>query len=229
MNLSSIEAIGNYKKKLEKEFEDSKDTASVENGVNKFIELIKNGKLEIRIYTKQPIHAKIYIMRDYKDSPDFGRVITGSSNFSQSGLVNNLEFNVELKNSADVQFALDKFEELWKESVEVNRECVETIENKTWVKSDITPYEMYVKFLYEYFKEEINDDKLDLSKDSSKYFPEGFRPLQYQKDAVRQAKRILEKHNGMFISDVVGLGKTYICAMLAQELEGKKLYYAHQY
>lgn len=223
MNLSSIEAIGNYKKKLEKEFEDSKDSASVENGVNKFIELIKNGKLEIRIYTKQPIHAKIYVMRDYKDSPDFGRVITGSSNFSQSGLVNNLEFNVELKNSADVQFALDKFEELWKESVEVNQECVETIENKTWIKSDITPYEMYVKFLYEYFKEEINDDKLDLSKDSSKYFPEGFRPLQYQKDAVRQTKRILEKHNGMFISDVVGLGKTYICAMLAQELEGKKL------
>ena len=169
------------------------------------------------------MHAKIYVMRDYKDSPDFGRVITGSSNFSQSGLVNNLEFNVELKNSADVQFALDKFEELWKESVDISQECVDTIENDTWIKSDITPYEMYVKFLYEYFKEEINDDMNVLANDKNKYFPDGFRPLQYQKDAVTQAKRILEKHNGMFLSDVVGLGKTYICAMLAQELEGKKL------
>lgn len=94
-------------------------------------------------------------MRDFKDSPDFGRVITGSSNFSQLGLANNLEFNVELKNFADVQFALDKFEELWKESVEINQECIDTIENKTWIKSDGTPYEMYVKFLYEYFKEEM--------------------------------------------------------------------------
>lgn len=223
MSLSSMEAINEYKSSVQKEFENSKDSAEVEDGVNKFVDLIKKQKLELRIYTKQPIHAKIYVMRDYKDSPDFGRVITGSSNFSQSGLVNNLEFNVELKNSADVQFALDKFEELWKESVDISQECVDTIENDTWIKSDITPYEMYVKFLYEYFKEEINDDMNVLANDKNKYFPDGFRPLQYQKDAVTQAKRILEKHNGMFLSDVVGLGKTYICAMLAQELEGKKL------
>lgn len=223
MNISSMETITNYKNKLEKEFEVSEDSEEVENGVNNFIDLIKKGRLEVRVYTKQPIHAKIYIMRDFKDSPDFGRVITGSSNFSQSGLVNNLEFNVELKNSADVQFALEKFNELWEDSVEVNSECVDTIENKTWIKSDITPYEMYVKFLYEYFKEEINDDLIDFSKDNSRYYPEGFRPLQYQKDAVIQAKRIIEKHNGIFISDVVGLGKTYICAMLAQELDRKKL------
>lgn len=223
ISLSNKESIDEYKKSLESEFEKSEDTQKVENGVNKFITLLKEKKLEIRIYTKQPIHAKIYIMRDFSDSPDYGRVITGSSNFSQSGLVNNLEFNVELKNSADVKFALEKFEELWKDSVEVNNECIDTIENKTWIKSDITPYEMYVKFLYEYFKEEINDDLIDSLKDSSKYYPDGFKPLQYQKDAVIQAKRILEKHNGVFISDVVGLGKTYICAMLAQDLDRKKL------
>lgn len=224
LSLSNKESISEYKKELEREFERSEDTEKVENGVNKFVSLLKEGKLEIRIYTKQPIHAKIYIMRDFKDSPDLGRVITGSSNFSQAGLVNNLEFNVELKNSADVQFALEKFEELWKEAVEVNKECIDTIENRTWIKSDITPYELYVKFLYEYFKEEINDDLVDSIKDSSKFYPDGFVPLQYQKDAVIQAKRILEKHNGIFISDVVGLGKTYICAMLAQELDGRALF-----
>lgn len=223
ISLSSMEAIDEYKNKLQNEFEVSEDSEEVENGVNKFVELIKEGKLEIRIYTKQQIHAKLYIMRDFKDGVDFGRVITGSSNFSQNGLVNNLEFNVELKNSADVEFALEKFEELWKESVEISNECVSTIENKTWIKDDITPYEMYVKFLYEYFKEEINDD-INNNNDKSKYYPDGFVPLMYQKDAVIQAKRIIEKHNGIFISDVVGLGKTYICALLAQELEGKKLF-----
>ena len=43
-------------------------------------------------------------------------------------------------------------------------------------------------------------------------------------DAVIQAKRIIEKHNGVFISDVVGLGKTYMCALLAKELHGGKLF-----
>jgi hypothetical protein len=30
-----------------------------------------------------------------------------------NGLQNNLEFNVELKDTPDVKFALDSFEELW--------------------------------------------------------------------------------------------------------------------
>ena len=222
MNFSNIEAINQYKQVLQNEFEKSEDIEEVESGVNKFIKMLKDGRLELRIYTKQQIHAKIYIMKDYEDSPDYGRVITGSSNFSQNGLVDNLEFNVELKNSSDVKFAQEKFEELWRESIEINQACVDTIENKTWIKSDITPYEMYVKFLYEYFKEEINDDQLD-NNDKFRVYPDGFKPLQYQKDAVIQAKRMLEKHNGIFISDVVGLGKTYICALLAQELPGRKL------
>ena len=45
---------------------------------------------------------------------DFGRVITVSGNFSESGLIANREFNVELKNRADVEFALAQFEELRK-------------------------------------------------------------------------------------------------------------------
>ncbi len=40
--------------------------------------------------------------------------------------------------------------------------------------------------------------------------------LQYQLDAVTQAKKKLDAYNGVFISDVVGLGKTYICALLAK-------------
>lgn len=218
-NLSNYETIENYKNNLQNEFEKSDDSEDVENGVKQFVNLINSKKLELRVYTKQPIHAKLYIMRDFPGKVDKGRVITGSSNFSQNGLKNNLEFNVELRDDDDVEYALEKFEELWKDAVPVNKECVDTIENKTWIKSDITPYEMYLKFLYEYFKEEINDDKLELG-NNNKYYPEGFRPLQYQKDAVIQAKRMLEKHNGIFLSDVVGLGKTYICALLAQELNG---------
>ena len=53
-------------------------------------------------------------------------------------------------------------------------------------------------------------------------FPEGYMKLQYQIDAIIQAKKILEKYNGVFISDVVGLGKTYICALLAKSLKNKR-------
>lgn len=211
-----------YIDKLKKEFEESEDNEEVDNGVKKFVEMLQNGKLEVRVYSKQPIHAKLYIMRNYEDCADYGKVITGSSNFSANGLQNNLEFNVELKNAGDVKFASEKFEELWKDSIDVNQECIDTIQKDTWVKEDITPYEMYLKFLYEYFKEQINDDQNLTFNDG--YFIEGFKPYQYQKDAVIQAKRILEQHNGVFISDVVGLGKTYMCSLLAVELDNWKLF-----
>jgi superfamily II DNA/RNA helicase len=221
--LSSNEIKDKYKESLQSELENSEDTKEVELGVNKFIEYIKTGKLEIRMYPNSPIHAKVYILRkDLSKVPDqYGSVITGSSNFSSAGLINNLEFNVELKDFRDVKFALDRFEKLWNEGVDLSEEYINTIKKHTWLREDITPYELYLKFLYEYFKEEINADK---EVHEGIFLPEGYKKLQYQEDAVNRAKKILDAYGGVFIADVVGLGKTYICAMLAQKLKkGKKL------
>lgn len=198
---------------IEKEFELADNSAAVEKGVCVFMDWLKLGKLEMRMYIEAPIHAKVYIMRKDQDKvPDtFGSVITGSSNFSEAGLVNNLEFNVELKDYADVKFALDKFEELWEHSIDIRDTYIEAVEQHTWMRNDITPYQLYLKTLYEFFKEEINADKENFET----LLPEGYMRLQYQIDAVTQARQKLDAYNGVFISDVVGLGKTYICAMLA--------------
>lgn len=198
---------------VEAEFEAASSSAEVEKGVRIFIDWLKSGKLEMRMYTEAPIHAKVYVMRkDQEKVPDtFGSVITGSSNFSEAGLVNNLEFNVELKDYADVKFALDKFEELWKQSVDIRDTYIDAVEQNTWMRNDITPYQLYLKTLYEFFKEEINADKENFET----LLPDAYMRLQYQIDAVTQARQKLDAYNGVFISDVVGLGKTYICAMLA--------------
>ena len=218
--MSQKESKQEYGAQIETEFADSEDSKEVEDGVRCFVEWLKSGKLELRMYTEQPIHAKVYIMRKNPELCDYyGSVITGSSNFSYSGLVNNLEFNVELKDSADVKFALERFEELWAKAVDVSEITTETIEEKTWIKDNVTPYELYLKTIFEYFDEEINSDQVALI---NELFPEGYMKLQYQIDAIIQAKKILEKYNGVFISDVVGLGKTYICALLAKSLKNKR-------
>jgi len=205
--------------KVKSELEESENNLQVENGVYKFLEWLKSGKLEIKAYPEEKIHSKLYIMTFKEGDRDLGRVITGSSNFTQSGLVDNLEFNVELKNSSDYKFAKDKFEELWKNGVDVSEKYTETIEKDTWLREDITPYELYLKFLYEYFKEEINqEDTLDHS-----HRPDGFKELKYQDHAVINAKKILEEYGGVFLSDVVGLGKTYMGTMLCQEFSGRTL------
>jgi len=175
--------------------------------------------LEVRAYPSQNIHAKLYIMTFIEGDRDIGRVITGSSNFTRAGLIDNLEFNVELKNRSDYDFSLRKFNELWKDAVDVGERYVQTIREKTWLSQNITPYELYLKFLYEYFQDELSrTDEVFV-----KYLPSDFKRLEYQEQAVLNAKKILLQYGGVFISDVVGLGKTYVSAMLANQLDGRTL------
>jgi superfamily II DNA/RNA helicase len=210
------EIFGN---ELVSEVENSSDTKAIEDGIIKFIEYLKSGKIEIKAHPSKDLHAKVYISRYHEDDRDYGNVITGSSNFSESGLVANREFNVQLKNSADVKFALDQFELLWKEAVDISDYYVDIIETKTYLDDSVTPYELYLKFLYEYFKQDlsINEDLF------FKNFPKDFMQLKYQEQAVINAKKILEEFGGVFLADVVGLGKTYISTLLANQLPGRHL------
>lgn len=225
-----------FQKNIIQEIENStEEDARLEAGVRKFVEFLQrecsrsavspeslgNGKkLEIRAYPSKNIHAKVYIKRydDVVSGVQYGSVITGSSNFSESGFVAQREFNVELKNRTDVNFALEQFEKLWADSVDISEDFIDAATKKTWLNENITPYELYLKCIYEYLEEDIN-----LEEDWEPYLPEGFMELRYQKQAATGAKKILETYNGVFLADVVGLGKTFISALLLQQLQGHVL------
>jgi hypothetical protein len=73
--------------------------------------------------------------------------------------------------------------------------------------------------MYEYFKNELNRP----SELEGSYVPEGFKKLKYQDEAVLSAQKVLGEYGGVFLADVVGLGKTYMSALLAQQLDGRCL------
>jgi superfamily II DNA or RNA helicase len=238
MGLLDLESHKRTKKQFQENLKHEVQTSEendnkLETGVHKFIEFLQtecknkesdldnggNGKkLEIRAFPSKNIHAKVYIGRFKPEDRDYGFVITGSSNFSESGFIANREFNVELRKKMDVQFAEHQFNTLWQESVDISEDFIDTITKKTWLNNNITPYELYLKLIYEYLEEDINlEDQFD------PFLPEGFMNLKYQKQAAIQAKKILETYNGVFLADVVGLGKTFITALLLQQIMGKTL------
>src|SRR3990170_903510 len=134
---SHAEVKEQFEQSVTEEVENSEDKPEVEDGVLKFIEWLKNRKLEIRAYPTENIHAKLYILSFTEGDRDVGRVITGSSNFTQAGLVNNLEFNVELKNRADYEFAKEKFNQLWENAVDVKDKYITTLHQRTWLNNTI--------------------------------------------------------------------------------------------
>jgi superfamily II DNA or RNA helicase/HKD family nuclease len=231
---SHKDAKEQFQQTLVEEIEHTEEAdEKLELGLKKFIEFLKTEcgdpardrelggnerKLEIRAFPTKNIHAKVYIGRFGPEDRDYGFVITGSSNFSYSGLVANREFNVELRQRRDVEYALEQFEDLWRQSVDISDDFVDAVQKRTWLNDTITPYELYLKCIYEYLQEDINlQDEIEI------FLPEGFMPLQYQQQAVQQAIKKLNEFNGVFLADVVGLGKTFITAQLLQQLKGRIL------
>ena len=75
---------------------------------------------------------------------------------------------------------------------------------------EYTPYEVYIKALYEYFKEELGDDPLALGRSAVEL-------AEFQEDAVKKARRILARYDGVLMADSVGLGKTWIGKKLLED------------
>ena len=207
-------------RQIRKDIESSNYKKEIEDGMFQMVQDILDGKLELRAHPSKKIHAKIYVL--YPD--DFnqytqGLAITGSSNLSGNGLgisdESQYEFNVKLTQHDDVQYAKDEFEELWAEAknCEITSDDVKTSIDRTYLKGDVSPYDLYIKMLMEYFKDRV----LEVDNDNPFDMPEGYTKYDYQIDAVIEGYQKLIRYDGFFLADVVGLGKTVIATMIAKK------------
>ena len=192
-----------------------------------YYDKIKKGELEVR-KTQDPTHAKMYIFA-YKDEfteggETPGTVITGSSNFTYSGLRSNQEINVRFHSKDEFHDAKNIFNSLWEmATVIIDKDHIKDFEEGVmkhiWYEKTPSPYLLYLRVLYEYFK--LNEDKHVLT--PAEITHGEFLDLKYQSDAVRIAIDTIERHNGAIIADVVGLGKSIIGATVARNLNLRTL------
>ena len=205
---------------LKEDIEQSHYTREVEDGMLQMVKDLIDGKLELRAHPSKKIHAKLYIL--YPDDYNhhcFGAAITGSSNLSGNGLGisadRQYEFNVKLERYDDVMFAKTEFELLWEEAkgVPINAVDYQATLDKTYLKGDVTPYELYIKMLMEYFSDRV----LAIDQDDPFDMPESYTKFDYQADAVIEGYQKLIRYDGFFLADVVGLGKTVIATMIAKK------------
>ena len=219
-----------YQQRLTEEINHAEYAQSTETSILRFVEDINRKKIIVRAHPTRKLHAKIYIFRPLEfNQHRSGEVISGSSNFTSAGLgaagsgagdrSPSYEFNVSLRDYDDVKFATDEFEKLWAEAVDILPKVVIAARDKTYLRDDITPFDIYIKFLIAYFGKEIEFDPNSITD-----LPAGFKRLNYQMDAVEQGHILLTDHNGFFLSDVVGLGKTMIAILIA-----RKYFYGNGY
>jgi superfamily II DNA or RNA helicase len=185
-----------------------------ERVINLLLKLIEEKRFVIRVYTKSRLHAKAYIFDYPTERYDRGMAIIGSSNLSLSGLVDNTELNVEVHGKGNHEQLTKWFNDLWSEAEDFDAELMREL-RASWALNAITPFELYVKVLFELVRDRLEHPLQAM--------PSDFPPLtDFQWAAVQSALRILKKQNGVILADVVGFGKTLMGTALLKWLYARE-------
>jgi HKD family nuclease len=207
------------------------ETASAMNQTNEnehlilsLAKAIEEKRVKVRVYTKGRLHAKAYIFDygqtfDAQSRPlpkkDNGSAIVGSSNLTLAGLTQNSELNVKVFGDTNHAELTEWFKRLWEDAKEFDDALMQEL-GQSWAMAKVTPYEVYLKALYELVKDRLEDE----AQREFLWQSEITAALaDFQRNAVQRAVQIIRQYNGAFVSDVVGLGKSYIGAAIVKHFE----------
>ncbi|HYT37734.1 MAG TPA: helicase-related protein [Ktedonobacteraceae bacterium] len=213
--------VGNIRSTVE----EMDQTDQGEELVKTLVRMIQEKRLKVRIYTKGRLHAKAYIFDYYGtlfdrlgnpvERHEKGIAIVGSSNLTLSGVSHNTELNVVVQGNDNHATLAAWFDELWNESQDFDETLMHEMQ-QSWAIAPVRPYDIYMKTLYMLVKDRLEgEDARDILWDDEITQ----RLADFQKVAVRQAVQIIRDFGGVFVSDVVGLGKSYIGAAIVKHFE----------
>jgi hypothetical protein len=188
------------------------------------IQMIQDKRLKVRVYTKGRLHAKAYIC-DYGKVFDpsgkevarheKGIAVVGSSNLTLAGLTHNTELNVIVQGNQNHQELVLWFDDLWKEAQEFDETLTHELK-ESWAAAQVRPYDIYMKTLFSLVKDRLEgEEEQELLWDDDIFS----KLASFQKIAVRQSVQMIRDFGGGFVSDVVGLGKSYIGAAIVKHFE----------
>ena len=199
-------------------------TDQAEELVGVLMKLIEEDRLKVRVHTKGRLHAKAYIF-DYSTVYDLlgevvpreevGIGIVGSSNFTLSGVSTNTELNVLVHGNNNHAQLSEWFETLWDEAQDFEESLMDEL-RRSWALAEVTPYQIYLKTLYELVRDRLEGESAEelLWRDDIQAVL-----TEFQERAVREAIQMIRQYGGCFVSDVVGLGKSYVGAAILKHFE----------
>ena len=179
---------------------------------------LKAKKVCVKLYLREPLHAKLYLAHCPSDTLHPITSLMGSSNLTYSGLTGNGELNALFgDDDQNDKFAI-WFDKRWNDRtcIDITEELIKAIDESWASERTIPPYYIYLKTAY-HLSEEARSGIKEFT------LPSEFRHdlFDFQQTAVKIAARHLnsEKRGGAMIGDVVGLGKTITACAIAKIFE----------
>lgn len=206
------EGVSKAKDEIRRMLEYMPQTEDDRSAALKIKDLIRKKKLQVKVYTREKLHAKAYIFESMHKNVE-PTAIVGSSNLSVAGISDNTELNLRTTHSVDSKDLLAWFNRHWNDDScsEFTQEMAKIIDSSWIGRHD--PVDVYHKALLH-----EHDDKFNLGVIKYTTGPNTKKLFDFQKVAVAHAIKKLENFGGVMISDVVGTGKTLIGTAILRHL-----------
>ena len=182
-------------------------------------QLVESRKVQLRVYPRGRLGVKACLfekpvtLSETSDASELA--VLGTTNVSHSHIAHPADLNVIVRGRENCAEIRRWFEELWDESEEFGAFLIAAI-RASWASELIRPYDVYMKTLFSLLKDRLDED----TNKAVLWDDEIVESLaDYQKVAVRQAIQIIRDHGGVFVADVVGLGKSFIGAAILKQFE----------
>jgi len=104
------------------------------------------------------------------------------------------------------------YERQWEAARDFKDVLIDLLDASKFGRKAYTPYHVYMKAIFEYFR-----DDLDNAADDGASMRSVVDLSEFQEDAVKKARKILARYDGVMIADSVGLGKTWIGKKLLED------------
>ena len=196
-------------KKINKDIEKLNLTKEKHDQVTELIKFLEKPNVEVRIFDKNFLHGKGYFFNSV--------VVIGSSNFTYAGLTREGELNAVIHGKDVVGIHRKNwFNKFWKESLEFKEQLITLLKNSRFGTTEYTPFQIYIKSLYELQKDEIAAESEE-EKKKDKSGISNVELTEFQSDAVQRVFSRLKKYGAVMVADSVGLGKTYIALKVLEE------------
>jgi superfamily II DNA or RNA helicase len=102
------------------------------------------------------------------------------------------------------------YESQWDDAGDFKQNLLDLLEASKFGRKEYTPFEVYLKALYEYYKDDLDDIPSSVTRSAVEL-------SEFQEDAVKKARKVLARYDGVIIADSVGLGKTWIGKKLLED------------
>ncbi|KKN35783.1 hypothetical protein LCGC14_0780180 [marine sediment metagenome] len=193
-----------FDEQIRKELDEFELDIVLQRHIRSLIFFLERNDVYVGTQKRPFVHGKMYCFEDV--------AIVGSSNFTYHGFTSNTELNIPVFDKKQIMALSYWFDYYFKKAnTSYKKVLIEALKNCKLGTTEWSPFNVYMKVLYEAYKPTLSFEELATEID--------IKLTVYQQEGVQRLIQAINDFGGVMLADSVGLGKSYQALEVIRHLQ----------